>query len=348
MNFVIVHPSKTSRGGIFNATLIHAIAIKKLGHNVTLLSASKAYEPLCEKFGLTFIYDKNISHSFTPMLHPKSWKLRTINKAEKVDAVIHEGGKSWAWARMYFPRCPHFVVFHNSKIGVRKFYLNWLVLSQGEHKRLSQLNNGLFKRDIQTIKNGILPFKELSESEVRKYPGNTFRIGALAEIREKKGYDVLIRAAASLIKKGHNIELTLGGSGDTSSLQKLVNELDISENVKFPGWIENKKEFYDSIDLFCLPSLAEPFGLVVLEAMYSGLPIIATNTFGPNDIITNEKNGWIVDIGDARMLASCIEQRLCEPKEKLLQIGQAGKQHVLENYSLEAIGESIVEAVTNA
>ena len=80
------------------------------------------------------------------------------------------------------------------------------------------------------------------------------------------------------------------------------------------GWIKNKDEFFKKIDIFFCSSYIEPFGLVILEAMLNGVPVISTKCKGPMDIIEHMKNGILVNIDDKQEMVKAI--RLLE-KDKL-------------------------------
>ncbi|MEQ1790027.1 MAG: glycosyltransferase family 4 protein, partial [Rickettsiales bacterium] len=81
----------------------------------------------------------------------------------------------------------------------------------------------------------------------------------------------------------------------------------LEEDLTFLDWVQNRKEFYTNIDIFCLPSLHEPFGIVILEAFTHGTPVIATNSEGPRDIITPNYDALIVEKGNATQLADAME-----------------------------------------
>ena len=89
----------------------------------------------------------------------------------------------------------------------------------------------------------------------------------------------------------------IGGGKEKQSLENLVENLKIKDNVKFLGRISNEEipKYLISSDILVLPSLSEGFPNVLLEAMASSLPIIATNVKGISEIIENNENGFLVD-----------------------------------------------------
>ncbi|HAF00088.1 MAG TPA: glycosyltransferase, partial [Methylophilaceae bacterium] len=92
-----------------------------------------------------------------------------------------------------------------------------------------------------------------------------------------------------------------GGGVEQENLVQLVSELKLADKVEFSGWIEEIATFLGKGDVFILPSLDEPFGIVVLEAMASGKPIITTKTQGPITILSSE-SAYFTEIGDVDSL----------------------------------------------
>lgn len=343
MRILITHPSKTSRGGIFNATLLHAIGLKAIGHEVVIATGSEALVPFAQKYGVPVIFDVKFDQPLGPVYSfGAGAKLRKLGR---LDAVIHQGGKSWIWGRMFFPGAQHSVIFHNSRISLRKYFKNWMVLSSAQLEILKDYKSPFLNRNIERIKNGFFPPAPVSG--VRD-DHDVIRIGSVAEMRKVKGFDVLLEAFHELIIRGHKVELVLGGDGgELPGLKKRVAELGLEDYVKFPGWFEDVSKFYEMIDIFCLPSLDEPFGLVVLEAMSAGLPVVATKTYGPVDIVDNGKNGILVNINDKHDLVLGLQKLLEMDEGQRNQLASAGQEHAERNYGFEAVGRSLEEAIYN-
>jgi glycosyltransferase involved in cell wall biosynthesis len=126
-----------------------------------------------------------------------------------------------------------------------------------------------------------------------------------------KGLDVLIEAASLLRKKGReNFYIRLAGKGSLrSELEQLTQDYDVSDLIHFLGRIsreEMQKEMQMS-SCFVLPTRYEAFGAVLIEAMATGLPVIATRSGGPDSIVTPE-NGILVDTEDPEQLARAMEE----------------------------------------
>ena len=136
------------------------------------------------------------------------------------------------------------------------------------------------------------------------HPGPV-RLLSVGRLSPEKGHEVLLRAFASLVQAGMNAELTLVGGGVLgASLRERAVALGVVERVRFTGVIVGAAlaEEYARADLFVLPSLSEGFGVSVVEAMATGLPVVATRSGGPDDIV-QKATGVLVPAGDADAFA---------------------------------------------
>jgi glycosyltransferase involved in cell wall biosynthesis len=127
---------------------------------------------------------------------------------------------------------------------------------------------------------------------------------ALGRLHVNKGFDVLLTALEGI---PHAV-LWLGGVGpEESNLKQLAGTLDISDRVRFLGWRQDVPALMAAADVFVCSSRHEPLGNVVLEAWAQRLPVVATAAAGPNSLISNQENGLLVPIDDARALADAVE-----------------------------------------
>ena len=149
------------------------------------------------------------------------------------------------------------------------------------------LSNGVSAKQITIIPN----FTRLSPVSVvcPRAEKEPYLIRAVGRLVEKKGFDTLIAALALVRKVPILFQLELGGSGpELENLTQQVKRCKLESEIKFCGWIEDVQSFIGGADLFILPSRDEPFGIVVLESMASGVPIISSRTQGPTEILTDE------------------------------------------------------------
>jgi glycosyltransferase involved in cell wall biosynthesis len=170
----------------------------------------------------------------------------------------------------------------------------------------------------ERVINFIPPGVDLSTfkpSQNRKKKYDILFVGRIEKTSSWKGIDVLFRAIVILQKTNDDVCLNLVGDGDAlESFKKLANELNISKHVNFSGLLRSKKlaEAYNYSRLLVLPSKtdAEAFGTVIIEAMASKVPVIASRVGGVEQIITNNYDGLTVEPDNPEELAGAIDRLL--------------------------------------
>ena len=124
-----------------------------------------------------------------------------------------------------------------------------------------------------------------------------------------KGQDILLRAVAKLKERYTGIQCLFAGSPGRAEpealeqLQTLSRELDIEENVRFLGNVEDIPRFLRGLDVFVLPSRSEGFGISLVEAMAMGIPCVACDLGGPVQVLDGGKYGTLFKTGDSEDLA---------------------------------------------
>ena len=139
-------------------------------------------------------------------------------------------------------------------------------------------------------------------------------IGTLARLIPSKGIRILLDAIPHLLQKYPEALLLVGGGGEEQeALERQARALGIADRVVFVGPVQDPRDFYRRLDVFVLPSLDEAFGLVVLEAMAMGLPVIGTRVGGVPEVLTHGVNGWLVEPGDSAVLAAGLRTLWADP-----------------------------------
>ncbi|CAG2158748.1 glycosyltransferase family 4 protein [Cupriavidus numazuensis] len=140
---------------------------------------------------------------------------------------------------------------------------------------------------------------------VEPAPRTAKTVLAMGRLVHAKGFDVLIRAWKQVSAKAPDWNLLIHGEGEErQALTALIEELGLKDNVSLPGICQNAAEAYRNASVFCLSSRYEGFGLVLIEAMAFGLPIVSTDCKrGPNELLQHGRNAWVVPLDDATALA---------------------------------------------
>lgn len=166
-----------------------------------------------------------------------------------------------------------------------------------------------YKSNIEVIPNMVDCDKVLSIINKKNNLGEEglFTFLSLCYLKKNKGVDILIRAFSTYFR-GKEVKLIIAGDGpERENLENLSKELGILEQVEFKGAL-NRDEVYkvmSNCNIFVLPSRFETFGVVLIEALANGKPVISTRNGGANDIVTDE-NGVLVDIDDIEGLGKAM------------------------------------------
>jgi len=210
------------------------------------------------------------------------------------------------------------------------------------------------KLDIMTIPNGVdLSYfnKEISDNlpldpqaEKKTEHPKLVRLMTAGRLTTQKGIDTLLFALWRLKGNIHkNFQLWIVGDGPLRGvLEEMVKDLQLENHVLFQGWCNKLtlKEYYDSADIFVLPSIDEGMPNVLLEAMAMGLPLVATKISGSEELVTEGKNGFLVPPKDpekmAEALGALIENDAARAQmaiESRKKADQFGWKEVAESYN---------------
>lgn len=149
-------------------------------------------------------------------------------------------------------------------------------------------------------------------------------IASAGRLHKQKNYGAALRALAMLRQKSpaayNRLEYRIAGVGEEeSALKALSSELSLNDCVKFCGYVDNILEFYRAADIFLMPSKWEGFGLAAVEAMNTGLPVIASDVIGLKEIINvPETCGVIVSPSHPEEIADAMEKLLDSDLRKTL------------------------------
>ena len=164
-----------------------------------------------------------------------------------------------------------------------------------ESRKKIKVSEGIKQNKLEVIPNGLDISKfDLSQEEIDECRGdirqrygiglNDYVVGVIGRLTVEKGADILVKAFAKLLQNVHLDKQTtklliVGGGNKEEEIKRLVGDLGIEQNVVITGRFEEKDKvaFYYSLDCFAFPSLAEGFGIVLIEAMASKLAIVASD-----------------------------------------------------------------------
>jgi colanic acid/amylovoran biosynthesis glycosyltransferase len=171
------------------------------------------------------------------------------------------------------------------------------------------------------------------------------RLLTVGRLEREKGHSILLDAISLLRERRVPVRLELVGDGSQlESLRRQARSLGISDRISFAGPVgqDRIREHYRDADAFCLPSLGEGVPVVLMEALASGLPAVASNTMGIPELIEDGVTGLLVPPGRPEELAAAIE-RLARDRSLGRCLGDAGRRRVIDQFSLDQ-GAEILRA----
>ena len=170
-------------------------------------------------------------------------------------------------------------------------------------------------------------------------PLNVPLIVSVGRLHHNKAIDILIAAMAEV----EGAYLWIVGKGpEEKKLIKLVNELDLQDRVRFLGWQDNVSSIYAAADIFVCPSRHEPLGNVVLEAWAQEIPVVATMSEGPVELISDEINGLLVPVDNPVVMAKAIN-KLVSDKPLVHSLVTAGRKSYEAGFSKKIVVDQYLQ-----
>jgi glycosyltransferase involved in cell wall biosynthesis len=292
-------------------------ALRRRGHGVVV--AGRSNGPLHTDIRLPFINSADI---FT------AWRLRRILRKESFDILHAHVARDYAVcaAAAWGIAKPKIIFTRHLLYPVRAhaFYGRvdgWIAPTSQILKTLQPLS----PRMSAVIPNWVDVEKFAYRPHALHSP---LTVGLLGQISPHKGHDDAIEAMREL---GLGFRLVVAGTGDPKYVQTL-KEKSVGLQVDFPGFV-SARDFFETVDVLAVPSWEEPFGIVVLEAMATGIPVIATGRGGPLEMIPSPLHGILVPPRQPAALANAIRCLTADEKRRS-EITRHARAHVEENFDI--------------
>ena len=182
-----------------------------------------------------------------------------------------------------------------------------------------------------------VPLAELPADENRRYTGQGPVIGTAGRLVQIKGMADLLQALALLHREFPELRLEIAGDGPLrGQLTRQAEELGIGRVVRFLGWRDDLVAALASWAIFALPSLEEGLGIVVLEAMAAGLPVVASAVGGVPEVVEDGRTGWLVPPAHPEAMAERLRALVIDPGLRRT-MGAAGHERIRRHFSIAAM-----------
>jgi glycosyltransferase involved in cell wall biosynthesis len=262
--------------------------------------------------------------------------VKTITRAKIVCLSTKHGFSEAYYEKNGFsqPFIPYTSIYYYMALIVEKFIDHSFAVSHGIAKVYKYL--GITKKVIPVVHHGLraneIEVQVKTEKRFSKY--QVLVVGRLAPL---KGQAYVIEALEYLLcnfSKEIKLVLVGGDSGYEEQLKRIVDEKGLSEYVLFEGFQKNVEQYYLASDVVVVPSKAEAFGFVFLEAFNYQKSVVAFDVPAGNEIIINNKNGFLIEPFNIQELAEKIQLILESPKLKK-SFEKKGYEILLQNFSIE-------------
>lgn len=279
-------------------------------------------------------------------------------RRERIDLIQAHlpGANVYASIAGVLTRTPVVSIFHGSVDMAEHERLRWAkvgaintgsrrIVAVSNHLKADLLERtSLSAKKMQVIHNGVdiarfTPSKmNLLRRELSLSP-ESFIVCSLGNVRPAKGYDHLIEAAGQVVREAPHIHFVIAGQGKgqlLARLQEMRRRRQLQGNVHFLGFREDAVSILSSSDVFLLPSTSEGFSISTIEAMACGLPVVATRSGGPEEIVTSGVDGQLIPATSSTSIAETILE-LARDAALRKRLGRAASVTAAKKFSLEAM-----------
>lgn len=347
-------------GGVENYVYFSAREMVKLGHQVTVICAN---EPNSKKEEIIDgVRIKRLSYlgkiantNITPGL-----PFALLN--DDFDIIHTHIPTPWSadWSNIIsrFKKKPLVITYHNDIIGeglasqIADFYnstalksllneADKIIITQPGYLHSSPYL-GKYEDKIEVIPNGV-DIEKFKPQNIKKERNTIFFLSVLDEFHRYKGLDYLLKALKVVKEKIDGVKLIIGGKGVLLNYyNEMVDNMGLKNNVEFHGYISDEKiaEYYSNSHVFVLPSISskqEGFGIVALEALACGTPVISTEIVGVAADVENSNSGIIVPPRNVHELAGAIIKIL--NNDHAVDMGLRGRKLVEEKYTWSRVAK---------
>jgi len=292
------------------------------------------------------------------VLHKKSgvdWgmivRLSAILRREKIDILHTHNYYAWFYggiASLFAPGCKHVHTQHSNIVMYKSppWFIKRIISAIPRkitavsdqvletllgHKYISNTSNAVI------IHNGIDLHTFYPADSSHSQDNNRIVIGIVARLSEVKNHRLLINAFAEVCRDISVVSLKIVGDGPLmADLKEQADNLGISERIEFAGEQANVNEILRQFDIFVLCSYSEGFSMSILEAMATGLPVIATNVGGNPSNVIDKETGLLVESDNISELSNALK-KLISDEAMRKRLGNNGRDRVTRLFSLSSM-----------
>ncbi len=291
---------------------------------------------------------------------PRAWKIRRVIKTHGIDLVHLNNRLSRNQSAAIAARLTHTpCICHVRDFDQLSRFERWLADSVNYFVFMSRALEQSVRMAIPNLRGAVVydglelePYLNPQNiALVRRRFGldeHDFVIGNVGRLVSWKGQEVFLRALARIASQIPHLKALIVGEPDPPTettyrqqLLDLARQLNLADKVQFAGFVSDIPAVMASVDILVHSSSSpEPFGIVIIEGMAAGKPVIATGAGGALDIIEDDSNGLLVPIGDDQVMAEAIVKLASDPS-LAVRLGRAARHRVLERFTVARYAQTM-------
>lgn len=317
-------------GGVNQVFKDYINVLKDRGFDVACLISDNGFDNYnCEK-----LYKlKNRSQFFDII------KLFFIILRFKPDVIICHSSRVMAWAKILRPfiKCKSVAVNHG--ISFKKSLRCDYIININEDINKLVVESGFDKNRSFVVHNATNVDQKYKSKEL----GNKLKIAMYGRYEKRKGFDIFFQASSLL--KDYELEFKIGGFSTEESwtleqIQGFAKDAGVFEKSEFYGIVKDKADFFKDVDVLVVPSIEEPFGLVILEGFLHSTLVVSSDTDGGKLIIKDGENGFLFKNQDEQDLAKKIKE-VVENKDNYAKLTKNAFCDLEERFSYQRLGQNL-------
>ncbi len=345
-------------GGQEKRVLAEATGLAERGHYVAIVCRENArIKSKAKRLGID-VYTLPLRKSYDVV---SIVKLVIFLKNKKFDIVnTHSGIDSWIGGiAARFAGVPLLVRTRHLNIPLRRNLVNFIhylpnmYITCGENMRNNLVTQcGFPENKVISIPTGVsLDFFVIRKNKEAKMKYgldmNSTVVVNVGILRSVKGHEVTLKAVKTVVDSIPNAKFLIIGDGPRKKeLENIAHDLGISKHVVFTGFVENIPEIYSFSDVAILSSWSEGLPQSLLQAMATGIPVVATKVGGVPEVVNHEETGILLEPGDHEALAEGIIRILTNP-DLSLQCTKRAKDLVIQKHSVKLMIDKIESIYEN-
>lgn len=355
--------SSNSWGGMEMVAVQTAQKLKERDHTVSFLAGAGSQSEKALK-------DSSISLlSILNRGYVDPLGVREINnwiKEKRIDLVhVHYSKDLWKVVPALFGKKEIPLVFtkHIGTMRPKKDFFHWLIYKRVDAvigiSKLIQENviktHPIDPDKVMCIPNGVdlhvFDKKKVDRNSIRAslgIPPDALVIGTAGRLNWWKGYREFLEMAHKITKLRPSVYFiavggaTVGEEKEAEEIQNFARSLNLGNNLIFTGFRKDMVNLFSAMDIFVYPAYAEAFGLVLIEAISLGLPVVSSNCDGVPEIVVDGETGRLVPPRNSEVLTKTVLEMLNDRK-RMEKFGSAGRSRVLKVYDLEKVVSRLEE-----